>query len=292
MGKYYKVSSLAVKKSKKRRNSSKPFIKFSSQEKHKAEFRNVTSVFIDFSNAGRSSEKFIEETILLCEKYNANFNMVDSGDKGRIIYILFGAPKSNEDDIRRSIDLILELRARYFKKFKAGITHGMAFTGSIGSSRRNTYTAIGDNVNSAARIMSKASEGDVMVTEEVFRNLTEFYSFSYEGTIDLKGKAKNVHTYLLDGRLKRREKSYETKFVGRDRHLKLGDSLREILLKWENGGVLDIIGEAGIGKSRLINEICKKFTDFAAIYQLSSDDINKKSLFPFIGFVREIFGVH
>ncbi|MDD3803548.1 MAG: adenylate/guanylate cyclase domain-containing protein, partial [bacterium] len=272
-----------------RRVAKNSFVEFSKPIKAKAEYRSVTSLFIDFSAAGQKSAEFISDAIRLCEKYNANFNMADSGDKGRIIFILFGAPVSHEDDVKRSVELLSELEKMHPKRFKAGVTRGMAFTGVIGSRKRSTYTAIGDNVNSAARIMSKALKGKVLVSEEVFRSLSEFYLFEYAGTMELKGKTKKVHTYTLGESVKKSDKIYETRFVGRSEYLKIGEEHMNHILNKKNGGILLVSGEAGSGKSRLISEICGRFSEKISKYELTADEVNKKSLFPFIGFVRRFF---
>lgn len=271
---------------------------FASRKKNRpkksfAEFRNVTSIFINFTALKRADERrrFISYLADLCLKYKGNLNMLDSGDKGYIAFIIFGAPVSYEDDRKRAINLLLELRKKY-SRIRAGVTYGMAFAGVIGNSRSKTYTAIGDNVNSAARLMSRADEGGILTSEEIFRELYEQYEFEYTGIINIKGKNKKITAYALRGQLAQREKTYDNRFVGREEYMRMAEKIGKDLIHEKFCPSLIITGEAGMGKSRLINEMCSRMGQAIDKYTIYADDINKAGFHPFIRFLKQYFNIN
>ncbi|HUG13814.1 MAG TPA: adenylate/guanylate cyclase domain-containing protein [Thermomicrobiales bacterium] len=188
------------------------------------------------------------------------------------ILAFFGAPVAREDDPQRAILAALEilsgieglqetLRVDYGLDLnvRVGINTGMVVTGEFGSRAASEYTAMGDAVNVAARMEQSAEPGTIQVTAETFRLTAPFFEFEPLGLVTLKGKDDGVETYRVIGRSseprrKRGIEDLEAPLVGRHREL---DLLRYRLneLATGGGGVIAIIADAGLGKTRLLDEL-------------------------------------
>ena len=139
---------------------------------------------------------------------------------------IFNAPDDLNDYVQRAACAamdILEATAAINKKYKdryqkeiavgIGINCGDAIVGNIGSVMRMDYTAIGDTVNIASRLESKAKPGQILVSESVVTALGEKANVEFLGDLSLKGKSKTVSTYELTGvtrlKLSRKEQKKE-----------------------------------------------------------------------------------
>ena len=91
--------------------------------------------------------------------------------------------------------------ARFGKSvsFGIGVNCGDAVVGNIGCEYRMDYTAIGDTVNTAARLEGKAGRGQILISEAVYRALEGRIEASEIGAVALKGKSNDVFVYQLDG---------------------------------------------------------------------------------------------
>ncbi len=188
------------------------------------------------------------------------------------ILAFFGAPRAREDDPQRAILAALEilsgieslqekLRVDYGfdLKVRVGINTGLVVTGEFGSHAASEYTALGDAVNIAARMEQTAEPGTIQVTAETYRLVSPFFEFASLGLVEVKGKEKGIETYRVLGRAAEPRRrggtgKLEAPLVGRDREL---DLLRYRLDELANGrgGVIALIAEAGLGKSRLLDEL-------------------------------------
>ncbi len=191
---------------------------------------------------------------------------------GDAILAFFGAPTSHEDDPQRAVlaalailDDIRHFRAQiereYGLKFdvRAGINTGPVVVGEIGSEIAREYTAMGDAINLAARMEQTADPGTVRISENTYRLVAPLFNCEPLGEISLKGKQKAVRAYRVLGRRAepgrlRGIQGLESPVIGRRREM---DSLREALLavRQGRGQIVCLIGEAGLGKSRLIEEL-------------------------------------
>ena len=130
---------------------------------------------------------------------------------GDAIMALWGAPLQHGDDADRAMLAAIEMQETLTKlneKWAAegrtqrveigiGINFGDVFAGNIGSDRRLEYTVIGDAVNVASRLCSKAGPGEIMVSEPFFKALTSPPDIEALDPIDLKGKAEAVPVYRV-----------------------------------------------------------------------------------------------
>ena len=177
-------------------------------------------------------------------------------DGGKII-IVAGVPGVQEDDegrVLRSARRIADHAG--VLPVQIGINQGHVFVGAIGTDFRATYTIMGDTVNLAARLMAAASPGEVYASPSALdRSLTLFDTTPLR-PFAVKGKAQPVQAYAVGAEAGSRpsEPRGTTRFVGRVGEMARLHSLVEGV-RVGTGGVLTIVGERGVGKSRLVEEI-------------------------------------
>jgi class 3 adenylate cyclase len=188
------------------------------------------------------------------------------------IMALFGAPIALEDAPQRALRSALAIHHEITKfngqregpdpiKMRIGVHTGPVVVGTLGNNLRVEFKAVGDTVNLASRMEGLAEPGTTFVTKDTF-NLTEgLFQFETIGEREVKGKEFAVPVYRLISAKKDVhrprigvERSIYSAMVGRDKEL---NRLELQVMKAINGygSIVNIIGEAGIGKSRLIAEL-------------------------------------
>jgi class 3 adenylate cyclase/tetratricopeptide (TPR) repeat protein len=241
----------------------------------------VTVLFADVANYTSMAEKLDPEEvhqimdgcfkILIDEihRYEGTINQF-TGDG---VMSLFGAPVAHEDHAQRACYAALSIQkamenygAKIGKEYGAefqmriGLNSGPVVVGSIGDDLRMDYTAVGDTTNLAARMESMTRPGTILGTGYTYKLARDFFVFESLGDVQVKGKEKPVEAYVLinvtevETRIEAATAKGLTKFVGRE-----GESmaLKKAFEKASSGfgQVIGIVGEAGIGKSRLLIEL-------------------------------------
>lgn len=181
----------------------------------------------------------------------------------------FGAPVSHEDDPERAVRAGLEIlngieqlqesiRQDYDEDFnlRIGVNTGLVVVGEVGSSAVTEYTAMGDAVNVAARMEQTAQAGTVQISADTQRLVEEVFEFEPLGGIEVKGKSDPVDVFrVVKARLRSgRPRGFIAPLIGRDREFNQLVELTESI-KGGSGHVVSVIGEAGLGKSRLLDEV-------------------------------------
>ncbi len=132
---------------------------------------------------------------------------------------------------------------------------GLVVVGSIGDDLRMDYTADGDTTNLASRIESNAMPGTILISSNTYRLVGQLFQIKYLGKINVKGKEHALDVYeLIDEKIYRPriglERQIYSEMVGRENEIDSIELQLKRVIKGE-GSVINIIGEAGIGKSRL-----------------------------------------
>lgn len=266
------------------------------------EFRNAVSVFISFSGMDtyEQLDRFITIILRYIKQFSGYFNKIDFGDKGGIVLCVFGAPIAYENNVDRSLDFVLSIRNELANEpelsgtsFKIGITYGVVFAGIVGGEKRCEYSVLGDTVNLAARFMSRANTGDIWVSERIYQHSDRGYEFEHLGDYTFKGKTNAIPVYKLLSKKAISSRSYSGMFVGHTTEMNRADRFIQRIRKSDNGkprfgGILYIIGEAGIGKSRLVYELKKKHY-YLNWLPLTCDGILRKPFNPFFQCFSQFF---
>jgi len=241
----------------------------------------VTVLFADVANYTAMSEKLDPEEVhqiidgcfqILMDEVHRYEGTVDkfTGDG---VMALFGAPLAHEDHAQRAcyaalaIQKALETYGQKVEKdcqipfrVRIGLNSGPVMVGIVGSDLKMDYTALGDTVNLASRMQSMADPGTILVSGETHRLAQDFFRFHHLGKKVVRGKAAPVEAYqLLEAsevatRIEAAVIRGLTRFVGRDKEMA---TLKEAFDRARTGygQVVGVVGEAGVGKSRLLLEL-------------------------------------
>jgi class 3 adenylate cyclase/tetratricopeptide (TPR) repeat protein len=182
--------------------------------------------------------------------------------RGGKIILAAGAPKStghDEDAAVRTAREIIESDVGL--PIRAGLNRGPVFMGDLGSERRRTFTVMGDAVNLAARLMQKSAPGQLVASRAVLDVVPTRFELEALEPFLVKGKSEPIHAALVGPVVSgdplaepAGEADDRIPFVGRRDELAL---LRAVLddVDAGTGRVVDLVGEPGIGKSRLVDEL-------------------------------------
>ena len=187
----------------------------------------------------------------------------------------FGAPIAHEDDPQRAILAGLDIVGAvhgYSRKVekqwglpldvRVGINTGLVVVGAVGSDLRLEYTALGDAINLAARMEQTAVPGTVQIAAATQKLIAPLFDFELVDNLEVKGVAKPVQAYrvlgakVTPGRLRGIE-GLNAPLIGRQKQMA---ALREGIEDLRQGGgqIISVMGEAGLGKSRLVSELHKE----------------------------------
>lgn len=243
------------------------------------ERKPVTILFTDIVGSTSLAEKLDpEEWKEIINGAHQRVNQAVSRYGGTIAQFLgdgvlafFGAPLTHEDDPVRAVHAALDIQqsiSQYALELKGcvedfqmriGLNNGLVVVGDVGSSAHLEYLAVGDAVNLAARLQSAAQPGGILISENLARFVKATFELQSQGEMTLKGKAKPVTVFVVIKRKPVPESSRGVEelyspLVGRENEVnQLRTALEE--LARGHGQIVTIIGEAGIGKSRLVNEV-------------------------------------
>ncbi len=279
----------------------------------------ITVLFADVANYTSIAEKLDPEEIhqmmdgcfkiLMDEihKYEGTINQF-TGDG---VMALFGAPVAHEDHARRachaalSIQKALEGFGERIKndfgvdfKMRIGLNSGSVVVGAIGDDLRMDYTAVGDTSNLASRIETMARPGTSLVSGQTHKLAGDFFEFKSLGKVEVKGKEEPQQAYELlkagrvDTRIGAAAAKGLTRFVGRKNSFA---ALKEALEAAVSGSgqVVAIVGEAGVGKSRLLLEFKNMLLQSEHPY-LEGQCLNfggSMSYLPFLNILRSFFEI-
>jgi len=194
---------------------------------------------------------------------------------GDAIVALFGAPIAHEDDAERAVRAGLRMQgslASYATesgvavRMRIGVNTGEVLVGALRAG--GDYTAMGDVVNTASRLQTSAEPGDVLVGESTYRITAEAFRYESRGSMFARGREQPINVWVArdvtrpPGQRRGRDRS---PLVGRDGELVVMTETVEISRRRGRGLVLLLLGEAGVGKTRLANELCDRVAEQGAI---------------------------
>jgi class 3 adenylate cyclase/tetratricopeptide (TPR) repeat protein len=223
----------------------------------------------DPEEARKLLDPVLERMMEAVHRYEGTVNQV----MGDGIMALFGAPLAHEDHAVRACYAALDMQAsirRYAEEvrrshgvviqIRVGLNSGEVVVRAIGSDLRMDYTAVGQTTHLAARMEQLASAGTTLLTADILRLAEGYIEVRPLGAMPVKGLPASVDAYELTGAGPRRSRLSAaaarglTRFVGRDAEL---EQLRQALGRAAqgHGQAVAILGEPGVGKSRLVWEV-------------------------------------
>ena len=245
------------------------------------ERKQVTVLFCDIANSTRLAERvgaeamhsllsrFFELALLEVHRYEGTINQF----LGDGFMALFGAPVALEDHARRAVVAAVAIQRRLEEgrtelgsaaggelAIRIGLNTGPVVVGKIGDNLRMDYTAVGDTTNFAARLQQLAEPGSILISDATHRQLGDEVRLEPLPPVSVKGKAEPVQVYRVLGRASRRSPTAMrlerplARFVGRERELGILSDLLELAERGQ-GQVVGVVGEPGVGKSRLLYEL-------------------------------------
>jgi tetratricopeptide (TPR) repeat protein len=237
------------------------------------EFRPCAALFVRFlgidydrDEAGKQLDTFIRQAQAIVTRRGGTFFQITIGDKGSYAYINFGALSAHEDDARRAVRVALELRDAvqelgFLHPLQIGITQGVLRVGAFGGPTRKTFGAMGDDVNLAARLMTNASPGEILVSVQVQKAVEREFVFEPRPPMPIKGKSEPLPVFAVTGERRQRairlqEPDYALPMVGRITELQIIKEKLDLVASGKEQ-VIGIVAEAGIGKSRLVAEVIR-----------------------------------
>lgn len=266
------------------------------------EHRHATVAFVHFEGVDALLEEegpevvagVLEQLIGDCQRAaegeQVTFLGTDIDRDGGKVILVAGAPQATGGDDERMLLALRQIAERdNTLPLRIGVNRGSVFAGDIGASYRRTYTVMGDAVNLAARLMAAASQGEIFSTAEVLAgSRTAFQSTTLEPFV-VKGKARAVQAYSVGVALHggATEDDLWPPLVGREHEL---DILLTALAaaKAGHGRFVEIIGGPGMGKSRLVREVCARALDIRVI---SLTCLHQESSTPYATFRRVLYEV-
>jgi class 3 adenylate cyclase/predicted ATPase len=280
-----------------------------------AERRHLTVFFADIAGSTTLAEKLDPEDLReLYGRYQADCAEVVQRYEGHVAQYLgdgvlayFGYPAAHEDDAARAVRAGLEILARIAAagaeenrpQVRIGIHTGLVVVGDVGASGRREQLALGEAPNIAARLQSEALPATMVISDATRELLGGQFALEDLGSKTLKGLSRPMQIFRVVGksrttsRFQAMTKAHGlTSFVGRD------SELESIRAAWAeaaggHGCTLLLRGEAGIGKSRLLeaaaqlaaNRLHEVFEAQCSPYQLNSP------LFPILEMIERRVGI-
>ncbi|QSQ25151.1 AAA family ATPase [Pyxidicoccus parkwayensis] len=278
-------------------------------QEFRGDFRDVTCFFLRFTNTSKPAqpEDFTRELNAFYEyvqresaHHGGVLLMTDFTDKGNVLYVIFGAPTALQNkEVLASRLACKILRERenfpFVEELQIGIATGHAYFGDMGSPWRKGYSALGEVVNMAARLMTHGRGTGIHIDANTERKLQQNgFATDFVENAKLKGVARAVPVYRLQAEV-RRSLFIKGKgdIVGRLNELKaLREAVEESIAG--SGRVCVVSGEAGIGKSRLGAKVVEEAEERGArsLYGICYSYEMFTPFFPWKEVLVQIFGLH
>ncbi len=279
----------------------------------------VTVLFADVANFTAMSEKLDPEEVhqimdgcfkILMEEIHKCEGTINqfTGDG---VMALFGAPVAHEDHAQRACRAALAVQKAmvvYGERIKqqhdaqfqmrVGLNSGPVIVGAIGDDLRMDYTAVGDTTNLAARVEQHTEPGKVFLSPETRNIIRDYFESESVGEISLKGKSQPQAIYRLISEYAHVRNRFEaglvrgvTELVGRRREIsELQNAFEKV--KTGEAQIVDVVGEAGVGKSRLAYEFRERLGEEGRLLTgLCMQYGGTINFLPVIDIVKAAFGI-
>ncbi|MGZ4753815.1 MAG: adenylate/guanylate cyclase domain-containing protein [Acidimicrobiia bacterium] len=232
------------------------------------EHRQATVAFLHFDGTDELLERegadvladalreLVADVQTAADEHEVTFLGTDIDHNGGKIILVAGVPRAMGDDEERMLGAVRQIADGTRRlPVRIGVHRGPIFAGDVGPRYRRTYTVMGDTVNLAARLMARAEPGQVLATAPVLdRSRATFETTELEPFL-VKGKRHPVEAFAVGAVQRRVEVGIANlPLVGRDDEIAAFDEGLDAL-RAGHGRMIELVGDPGIGKSRLIEEL-------------------------------------
>lgn len=231
-----------------------------------AELKPVVSLFVQFHGLdydhdltiGDKLQTYFASAQQVVARYNGRLNRLITGDKGSLLHIIFGAPRSLEEQEARAVRCALDLQAEcgglpFITMQRIGMATGRVFAGPVGSPARHDYTVMGDTINLSARLMQNAADNQILIDSAVRSQLGDAFELIDLGEIRVKGKAEPIHVFAPTRvRQTARQVKKVAQLFGRGAETAVLQHHLQLLMQGQ-GGIVFVVGDVGMGKTLLLD---------------------------------------
>ncbi|MBI2461047.1 MAG: tetratricopeptide repeat protein [Candidatus Rokubacteria bacterium] len=234
---------------------------------------------------------------------------------GDAVMAVFGAPHAHEDDPERALhaallmhERVATLNRRWERRLgktlalHIGVNTGPVVAGTLGSASAGAYAVTGDTVNTASRLQSAAQPGETLVSLSTHQLTQHAFLFEPLGEVTIKGKNLPVQVYRVTGRRRTQGSARGLEahglvapMVGR------ADELGQMVAAFDRmvrgrAQVVSLVGEAGVGKSRLLREFFQTLEDgqrlgATTVRRAVCSSLGEQPYGVFATFIRDAYGV-
>ncbi|MBN1954801.1 MAG: tetratricopeptide repeat protein [Anaerolineae bacterium] len=240
------------------------------QEAFLADFRHgVVPLFVSFAaDTAAAIQDYVVQAFDVSGRHGGYLCEVDVAEKGNVLVILFGVPLSQGDNSARAAACALDL-ARFSATRSIGATSGALFAGIVGSERRRHYTAFGNEMNLACRLMEAGDAAGawpvVLLSSHMRHQAGGRFAYGEQQELEVRGKSEPVAVIRLLGRVELQSEEAVSwlgrgRLIGRKRELAWLDEQIAGALGGESR-LVTLVGEAGVGKSRLVGELLRRWLE-------------------------------
>jgi len=282
-----------------------------------SERRYVTVLFSDLTGYTAMSEKLDPEEVkgITCRVFEETSKIISKYDgfiekyAGDAIMAMFGVPTSHEDDPVRAVKAAREIHESVDRlnpelagsvgrplSMHTGITTGLVVTGDV-NMEIGTHGVAGDTINSAARLSDLAEPGEIMIDMNTCRQIDGYFACEYVDSTNVKGKSHPIKIHKVISQIDRPVTTHRLSGVRADligRKAELGELLDAVEnLRKGKGSIFSICGDAGTGKSRLIEEF-KKSIDLNKIHWIEAHSYayaQNIPYFPLIDLLNRVLNI-
>ena len=256
---------------------------------------------------GPERSKFlIDEVMRVMTEQIRRFDGTVAQLVGDEMLAFFGVPRAHEDDAERAIRAALaiqralgqyghEVAAAYDVELavRIGVNTGPVVVGSKqdGDDGYDPWNALGDTVNVASRLQQIAGEGSVVIGPATKRQVEQCFELEEMGPQDLRGVAAPVETFRVSRILESEPVPPSLPLVGRDFELTVLERTMDALVEGR-GAIVSMMGEPGIGKTRLLWEVRDRYRD--RVRFIEARGVSYAQTFPYWpirDLIREWLGV-
>jgi class 3 adenylate cyclase/tetratricopeptide (TPR) repeat protein len=227
-----------------------------------------------------------------CARHGVTFLASDISANGVKLILITGAPTSTGRDADAMLVAMREVMdAPHVPKLRIGINSGNVFVAVFGPPFRRTYSIYGDTVNLAARVMGKAANDQILATQAVLDRCRGAFDLERLEPFTVKGKARPVRAFAVGAPSRSVLVEHDqTPRVGRDAEMVRLCELLDAALQ-RHGSVVELVGEAGIGKSRLVDELTARASSITVLVARCESYESSIPYFPFRTMLRELLGI-